>query len=88
MSFQIDCPNCGRRPVWEFHYGGAVRQRPDLTASDRAWSEYLYNRANICGEETEWWFHRSACKLWFTARRDTRNNHVIETSPPQAQEAR
>src|SRR5690349_17705917 len=65
MSFQIDCPNCGCRPVWEYHYGGTPRKRPDGSATERQWAEYLYNRPNISGEQTEWWYHRSACKLWF-----------------------
>src|SRR5258708_37093938 len=89
MSFQLDCPNCGTRPIWEFHYGGASRKRPVTTdpaatepaVTDRQWAEYLYNRPNICGEETEWWYHRSACKSWFLARRDTRTNQGLETRP-------
>lgn len=79
MSFQIECPNCGLRPVWEFHYGGPPRERPDATATDREWAEYLYNRTNSCGEQTEWWTHRSACKLWFIVRRDTSTNKVLES---------
>ena len=90
MAFQLDCPNCGLRPAWEFHYGGAVRKRPepgDPTVTERQWAEYLFNRANVCGEETEWWYHRSACKLWFLARRDTRTNQVLETRRFAPQEA-
>ena len=87
MSFQIDCPNCGARPVWEFHYGGPQRGRPAPDATERVWAEYLYNRPNVCGEETEWWYHRSACKLWFLARRDTKSNQVKETMRYQPQEA-
>lgn len=79
MSFQIECPNCGLRPVWEFHYSGPPRERPGRDATDREWAEYLYNRANVCGEQTEWWTHRSACKLWFLVRRDTSTNTVLET---------
>ncbi len=86
MSFQLDCPNCGTRPVWEFHYGGASRMRPEGEITERQWAEYLYNRANHCGEETEWWYHRSACKMWVLARRDTRTNLVIETRPYVPQE--
>ena len=90
MSFQLDCPNCGTRPVWEFHYGGPSRKRPEATdqgITDRKWAEYLYNRPNVCGEETEWWYHRSACKAWFLARRDTRTNQVLETRLFVPQEA-
>lgn len=87
MSFQIDCPNCGTRPVWEFHYSGPVRKRPDAEATERQWAEYLYNRPNTCGEQTEWWYHRSACKLWFVVRRDTRTNQVLESMRSVPQEA-
>lgn len=80
MSFQIDCPNCGVRPVWEFRYGGPARPRPlGDGVTDRQWAEYLYNQPNPAGEQTEWWHHRAACKLWFQARRDTRTNRVRET---------
>ena len=79
MSFQIECPNCGQRPVWEYHYGGSVLRRPTQNDSARSWYAYLYDRPNPRGEQTEWWYHRSGCKLWFTARRDTRNNAVLNT---------
>ena len=79
MSFEIECPNCGQRPVWEFHFGGAVRTRPDQAASPRQWADFLYSRPNIAGEQTEWWYHRSACKLWFLAERNTVTNAVLET---------
>src|SRR5262249_33784489 len=55
MSFQLDCPECGTRPIWEFHYGGPVRKRPEGQVAERKWAEYLYNRPNTCGEESEWW---------------------------------
>ena len=87
MSFQINCPNCGCRPVWEYHYGGPSRTRPDGDVTERQWAEYLYNRPNIAGEETEWWYHRSACKLWFHVRRDTRTNQVLEAKRFDAREA-
>ncbi len=87
MSFQIECPNCGVRPVWEFNYGGPSRVRPDPSVGEREWAEYLYNRPNVCGEQTESWHHRSACKLWFVVRRDTRNNQVLETRRSEPQEA-
>ena len=86
MSFQIDCPNCGCRPVWEYHYSGPSRKRPEGAATEREWAEYLYNRSNIAGEQTEWWYHRSACKLWFLVRRDTRTNQVLETKRFESQQ--
>ncbi|MCY2964584.1 MAG: sarcosine oxidase subunit delta [Planctomycetota bacterium] len=86
MAFQIECPNCGVRPAWEFHYGGATRNRPEPQAPSADWVEYIYSRPNTRGEESEWWYHRSACKLWFLAERDTNTNHVLETRRFEAQE--
>jgi len=79
VSFQIDCPNCGPRPAWEFHYSGPPRARPAPGADAREWAAYLYGRANLRGEQWEWWYHRSACKLWFLVRRDTQTNEVFES---------
>ena len=28
MSFLIPCPNCGKRSVYEFRFGGEVKTRP------------------------------------------------------------
>ena len=30
----------------------------------------------------EWWFHRSGCRAWFVAERDTRTNEVLFTALP------
>lgn len=80
MSFQIACPNCGVRPVWEFHYGGPVTSSAPPNPTERQWGAYLFDKPNICGEQHEWWVHRSACKTWFTAKRDTRTNTVLSTA--------
>ena len=79
MSFQIDCPNCGLRPVDEFRYGGPVQSRPDPSADDAVWTAYLYNKPNIRGLQTEWWYHRAACQSWFVAQRNTQTNSVTRT---------
>lgn len=86
MSFEIECPNCGVRPLWEFHFAGATRSRPGPEASNQEWTDYVYLRPNLCGEQTEWWYHRSACKLWFKARRNTRTNEMLEVLKPEPQE--
>ena len=88
MSFQIECPECGCRPVGEFHFGGAVRERPEPAAGDHVWAEYVYTRPNIAGVQREWWFHRAACKQWFIASRDTRSNVMQPAQAPDSQEAR
>ena len=55
-----------------------MKDRPEPTATDEAWSDYIYNRPNIKGIQTEWWFHRQGCKTWFVAKRNTVNNEVVE----------
>jgi methylglutamate dehydrogenase subunit B len=84
MSFLLACPNCGRRPVDEFSYGGEITFRPDSSEDEHALFSYLYFRRNTAGEQTEWWFHSSGCREWFQARRITSDNTVIETAKPGA----
>lgn len=77
----LDCPNCGPRNVSEFRYGGEVNPRPADPAAtpDDAWIDYLYMRTNISGKQTEWWYHRNGCGLWFLAERNTLTNSVRRT---------
>jgi len=77
----LACPNCGPRNVAEFRFGGETNPRPkDPSAvSDAEWSDYLYMRQNAMGVETEWWYHRAGCGLWFLAERNTRTNEVLKT---------
>lgn len=42
----------------------------------------MYFKRNVRGIQTEWWYHRFGCELWFLADRDTSNNRVIETRLP------
>jgi heterotetrameric sarcosine oxidase delta subunit len=37
---------------------------------------------NVAGVQTEWWFHRSGCRQWLQARRNTISNEVLETYLP------
>ncbi|MFN7996257.1 MAG: sarcosine oxidase subunit delta [Bryobacteraceae bacterium] len=80
MSFLVRCPNCGERSVYEFRFGGEVRPRPSIDAPESEWVDYRYNRANVAGIQREWWFHRSGCRQWLQAVRNTVTNEVIETS--------
>ena len=82
MSFLLQCPNCGRRPVDEFSYGGEVTVRPRSSENERELFRYLYFKENVAGEQREWWFHSSGCREWFQAERDTRSNTVLQTAPP------
>jgi sarcosine oxidase subunit delta len=80
MSFLVRCPNCGDRSVYEFRFGGEAKQRPSPTASESDWFEYHYTRDNLDGVQKEWWFHRSGCRQWLQATRNTVTNEVLETS--------
>jgi sarcosine oxidase subunit delta len=80
MSFLLACPLCGPRDVYEFRFGGEIQKRPAPGSSQAAWGEYLYSRTNIDGVERAWWFHRTGCRRWFQAERDTRDNRVIQTA--------
>ncbi len=83
MSFSLNCPNCGERPVAEFRFGGEARQRPAGDVPAEAWAAHLYSRRNLDGPQEEWWFHRLGCRDWFLARRDTRDNRVLAVWRPE-----
>jgi heterotetrameric sarcosine oxidase delta subunit len=82
MSFTLMCPNCGMRDVTDFAYGGEVRARPGRHPGWRELNRYNYFRRNVAGVQREWWFHRSGCRSWFLAERDTRTNEVLLTTLP------
>lgn len=83
MSFLVRCPHCGNRSVYEFRFGGEVKQRPAPGAPEEEWLDYTYVRSNAAGEQAEWWYHRSGCRQWFKAVRNTRTNDVLETFYPE-----
>jgi heterotetrameric sarcosine oxidase delta subunit len=82
MSFLLSCPNCGVREVTDFSFGGEASARPKERPSWRELNEYNYFRRNVAGVQREWWFHRSGCRSWFVADRDTRTNEVLMTALP------
>lgn len=82
MSFLLQCPNCGERSVYEFRFGGEVRERPIPDAPAEAWLQYSYVSENIAGVHTEWWYHTMGCRQWLIAERDTLTNRVLETKLP------
>lgn len=82
MSFLVACPNCGKRSVYEFRFGGEVKSRPSDSASAEEWTAYLYSKKNESGPEREWWYHRNGCRAWFQAVRNTETNEVLETFWP------
>ena len=83
MSFLVHCPQCGKRSVYEFRFGGEVKQRPLPSAAETDWTQYIYTKANEAGVQKEWWFHRAGCRQWFQARRNTVTNEVQETFFPE-----
>ena len=82
MSFVLECPNCGAREVTDFSFGGEISARPEGRPSPRERNEYVYFRRNVAGVQREWWYHRSGCRAWFIAERDTRTNEVISVALP------
>jgi heterotetrameric sarcosine oxidase delta subunit len=82
VSFVLDCPNCGTREVADFRFGGEVVPRPAQRPAPAELNAYLYFRRNVAGVQREWWHHRSGCRAWFLAERDTRTNDVHWTALP------
>jgi sarcosine oxidase subunit delta len=82
MSYLLSCPNCGVREVTDFGYGGEISARPKSKPTWRELNTYNYFRKNVAGVQREWWFHRSGCRAWFIAERDTRDNDVKWTALP------
>jgi heterotetrameric sarcosine oxidase delta subunit len=82
VSFLLSCPNCGTREVTDFGYGGEISPRPTARPTLRELGEYNYFRRNTAGVQREWWFHRSGCRAWFIAERDTTTNEVLLTELP------
>jgi len=82
MSFVLECPNCGIREVTDFGFGGEVSARPRARPSFRELNTYNYFRRNTAGVQREWWFHRSGCRAWFIAERNTSTNEVLFTALP------
>lgn len=83
MSFVLVCPNCGPREVTDFGYGGELNPRPRSRPDARRLWEYNYFRRNVAGMQREWWYHRSGCRAWFVAERDTATNRVLSTTLPE-----
>jgi sarcosine oxidase, subunit delta len=80
VSYVLTCPNCGPREVTDFAFGGEVSRRPRERPTLRELGSYNYFRRNVAGVQREWWYHRSGCREWFLADRDTRTNEVLMTA--------
>ena len=87
MSYQLNCPNCGKRAVSEFTFRSEYLERPAPDADFSVWADYVYFRENNMGNQTEWWYHRSGCQSWFLAERDTTNNTCLLYTSPSPRDA-
>ena len=75
---RINCPYCGERDHSEFTYGGdASIQYPDLNASEKEWTEAIFFRKNICGNQLETWHHTSGCRMWLEVERSTKTHEIF-----------
>jgi heterotetrameric sarcosine oxidase delta subunit len=83
VSYVLTCPHCGTREVTDFAFGGEVTRRPRERPTLRELGAYNYFRRNVAGVQREWWYHRSGCRAWFLAERDTRTNDVLWTALPE-----
>ena len=72
----------GEREVTDFSFGGEVVPRPKQKPSERELNTYNYFRRNVAGVQREWWYHRSGCREWFQAERDTTTNEVKRVGLP------
>jgi sarcosine oxidase subunit delta len=79
----IPCPYCETsRPEIEFRHAGEAHVARPLdpeTADDKAWSEFLYFRANPKGVIAERWRHVSGCGRFFNCLRDTVSDKILKT---------
>ena len=74
----LTCPNCGRRPVDEFAFGGEFPTVPDrITDPSERDVDYVWMFDNVAGPSTERWFHHAGCRRWHTAHRDTTTDEVL-----------
>ena len=78
MASLITCPHCGRRPVEEFAIrGDATLRRPEASASEKDWTDYVFLRDNPMGRHKEFWHHQYGCRRWLIVERDTMTHAVF-----------
>jgi heterotetrameric sarcosine oxidase delta subunit len=80
MGVQIPCPHCGPREFSEFSFGGEVRELE--SADPQRDFDRVYLRENAAALQVERWFHAYGCRRWFTIRRDTVDNRVLQDGNP------
>ena len=77
MSIQIDCPNCGRRPIEEFLYGEVPVVPESIVDPAERNLDRSFMMSNPEGPAVERWFHVYGCRRWLTVRRDTRTDRIL-----------
>ncbi len=82
---RIACPFCGERELGEFTcLGDAAPQRPPADgATEDAVFDYVYQRDNIAGDISEYWYHGGGCRAWLKVGRNTLT-HAINSVEPAA----
>ena len=79
----VPCPWCGERDESEFSFGGEAHlERPQESCSDKEWTEYIFMRKNIKGEQKERWIHINGCLQLFNAVPNTTTNTFLQISKP------
>ena len=69
---ELECPNCGRRPIEEFAFGGERPSVPDrITDPLERDIDYAWMHDNVNGATSERWFHGAGCRRWLTVGRNT-----------------
>lgn len=63
----------------EFSFGGEITDPVTVDMTEHAFARALYFRRNTSGFQTERWYHRSGCRRWFVAVRNTTTNQVERT---------
>jgi sarcosine oxidase delta subunit len=83
MSFLLSRPQCGVREVTDFGCAGEVTARPRSRPNERELNTLNCFHRNVTGPQREWRYHRSGCRAWCLAHRDTRANEVLWTALPE-----
>ncbi len=83
---RIPCPYCGLRDVQEFTYGedGSVVRPDPETGDEKAWTDYVYRRANPRGPHRELWHHTAGCRQWLSVTRDTTSHAILKVDAAQS----
>ncbi|MFT5240942.1 MAG: heterotetrameric sarcosine oxidase delta subunit [Candidatus Promineifilaceae bacterium] len=80
MSLQIECPNCGRRPVEEFAYGEIPVVPETITDPDARDVDRAFMLNNPEGVQREAWFHTFGCRRWLYLYRDTVTDEFVKSA--------